>query len=478
MAQASTGMDSGQEAGSLPIVVLVHGGPGMDDSYFQPLKDALATSCEPVEPLVLMRPQYVPTKNVWLTVGFKQLMRSSGKLYHEVVLGTDFYDPQLGWVTEDFKEGPFDGCGVGDDEFSWAADGQRHRKWHKGEDAEALWPRDWRAGDVIGFAVDIEGGCMRFSINGEWVDSAEIMFDALGLSLFPALSMGGFFKIVVHNSAWSFAPPSLDYVAWGVTGVIERPVPAPFRYVSRVFHANSIDDMVEDLASLVLSQRLGVEQGFIFLLGHSFGGSVVLELMSVARAATNSKVAAARSRISGLVLVAWTYDCDFTSFVHSSLQGLQVKDSQGMVPTFKQIVMRLALLVQSTCCCKRGGTREAIVAEASALFPPHSLELGRQTLAAITYNETTRCCIHPYLMSHCLHSTLAGLQCPVLSVAGSLDRRLPLAYIERGVSMLPPQYARHVVIPDAGHFPFVEDPVKFNDLLFAFVQQATRLIKS
>ena len=43
------------------------------------------------------------------------------------------------------------GEGVGDDAHSWAVDGTRQNKWHKGGKA---WRCKWQIGDVIGLACD------------------------------------------------------------------------------------------------------------------------------------------------------------------------------------------------------------------------------------------------------------------------------------------------------------------------------------
>merc|ERR1712190_258371 len=108
----------------------------------------------------------------WFTVGAKKLLRDSGRFYYEVKLFSDMYFPQLGWLNEEFQEEKGDdNHGVGDDEYGWATDGLRHKFWHGGSQMDAAWPRTWKGGDVIGLAVDIDAGNMRFSLNGEWVDS-------------------------------------------------------------------------------------------------------------------------------------------------------------------------------------------------------------------------------------------------------------------------------------------------------------------
>eukprot|EP00928_Gymnodinium_smaydae_P027558 TRINITY_DN21282_c0_g1_i2.p1 TRINITY_DN21282_c0_g1~~TRINITY_DN21282_c0_g1_i2.p1 ORF type:complete len:345 (+),score=66.11 TRINITY_DN21282_c0_g1_i2:99-1037(+) len=135
--------------------------------------------------LVPLRPQQVPPglpEESWLTAGAPALARSSGKYYHEVVIGRGMCsgEPQVGWLTEEFVPGPFDGDGVGDDACGWAADGVRCAAWHDGPAGDAPWPRRWRDGDVVGCAVDIDEGRMSFSLCGDWAAGLEMHFDARG----------------------------------------------------------------------------------------------------------------------------------------------------------------------------------------------------------------------------------------------------------------------------------------------------------
>merc|ERR1712150_24493 len=161
-----------------------------------------------------IRPQSIPDRKTWLTAGAKGLLKGNGRFYHEVWLGDDFRGPQLGWLTEQFVEGDYTGEGVGDDEHGWAADGQRHMRWHCGGTPGVRWPRDWCSGDVIGCALDIEVGIMKFSLAGEWVENAEMRFSTGGHSYFPAVSIEGLFEMHIPRETWQFAPPDDGYEAW------------------------------------------------------------------------------------------------------------------------------------------------------------------------------------------------------------------------------------------------------------------------
>jgi len=176
-----------------------------------------------------IRPQHAPDFGTWFTCGIKDVMQSSGRFYHEVKLGFDGPEgyPQLGWLSEEFTE--TDGQenkGVGDDEHGWATDGVRHRFWH-GDYKDVPWPKAWKGGDIIGLAIDMEAGRMCFSLNGEWIESVGQEFELGGRSLYPALSMGGFFTIHISSDTWKYAPPSEDYSAWSSSaGLLTRPPPS------------------------------------------------------------------------------------------------------------------------------------------------------------------------------------------------------------------------------------------------------------
>lgn len=80
---------------------------------------------------------------------------------------------QIGWVQPGFKCKPWSGDGVGDDTNSWAMDGSRLQKWHKGSCAPygRLWGTNgfqrWKAGDIIGCVYDADKGEISFFWNGQ-----------------------------------------------------------------------------------------------------------------------------------------------------------------------------------------------------------------------------------------------------------------------------------------------------------------------
>ncbi len=77
---------------------------------------------------------------------------------------------QFGLCTDGFEARQIpDGDGVGDDAKSWAVDGIRQLKWHKG--SVGPYGSSWSVGDVIGFALDMRtsrAAIMSVSVNGSF----------------------------------------------------------------------------------------------------------------------------------------------------------------------------------------------------------------------------------------------------------------------------------------------------------------------
>ena len=86
-----------------------------------------ANILEPLRPFVY---DYRCANNLslWLTVGAPTLKANSGKFYYEVKLGRDVLQPQIGWALDSFSGAErWTGSGVGDDQHSWGADGERQQ---------------------------------------------------------------------------------------------------------------------------------------------------------------------------------------------------------------------------------------------------------------------------------------------------------------------------------------------------------------
>ena len=141
--------------------------------------------------------------------------------YYEVeILHTAASNTQFGFCSLEWpaKKGPSDD-GVGDDGPSWGVDGDRVLKWHKGENVP--FGGQWRAGDVVGLACDLQAGSRRMlvSLNGDFNPPYGAVFDlpAAGLEggLCPALTAdSGLYRCNLGGGLpFRHAPPSTEYRA-------------------------------------------------------------------------------------------------------------------------------------------------------------------------------------------------------------------------------------------------------------------------
>lgn len=104
------------------------------------------------------------TKRGFPSVVLAGVALQRGRWYYEATIVQPGIG-QIGWGDLVFVGASSDGHGVGDDKHSWAYDGRRVLVWYKGS---RPWGSPWKAGDVVGAAVDVDARMLRFSLNGDW----------------------------------------------------------------------------------------------------------------------------------------------------------------------------------------------------------------------------------------------------------------------------------------------------------------------
>jgi hypothetical protein len=106
---------------------------------------------------------------------------------------------------------------VGDDEHSWAVDGQNQCAEHKGE--SKAYDCTWKTGDVVGLACDLDGMQVLVSVNGSFAPPNGLVFelaphDVHG-GLFAAFSgIKGELRYNLGQAPFKYAAPSSDYVGF------------------------------------------------------------------------------------------------------------------------------------------------------------------------------------------------------------------------------------------------------------------------
>ena len=123
--------------------------------------------------LKALNPSNPRSLDEWTTFGCPELARASGKFYYEMEFLSEFNNPQVGFLRTSAKPEEFGSKnGVGDTEEGWALNGQRQVFWHNGEHEPLEMDMPWEKGDVIGVAVDLDGGEMQWRSHGGSVTKA------------------------------------------------------------------------------------------------------------------------------------------------------------------------------------------------------------------------------------------------------------------------------------------------------------------
>jgi len=137
---------------------------------------------------------------------------TGGKFYYELTCLDIEPVPQIGWYTEGFQasDNP-NGEGIGDDKFSWGADGVRQIKWHNGS---AKFGSEWKEGSVVGFAVDMQAKTISFSVDGSWEAPNGLAFENVEAEwIAPGLTSSGTYQVNFGDRPFKHAAPDESYVS-------------------------------------------------------------------------------------------------------------------------------------------------------------------------------------------------------------------------------------------------------------------------
>ena len=172
---------------------------------------------------------------VFATVGLRECALKDGKWYYEITILADCFDcPQFGWALSGFD--PTSDVGCGDDDSSYACDGDRGLLWGPGADwsTERRFFPDarWKVGDVVGCALDLDCREIRFSVNGVYDGEEPSFCDIVDVSdaagYFPALTMcAGQVSVNFGARAFQHRPDGYVAVDRAADPAAEPPPPAP-----------------------------------------------------------------------------------------------------------------------------------------------------------------------------------------------------------------------------------------------------------
>ena len=144
------------------------------------------------------------------------------KGYYELEIVEVTSYPQFGFASAAFKSMlGATSDGVGNNSASWAVDGVRKLKWHKGRTQTQAFECTWQAGDVVGLACDLVNMRILVSLNGSFDPPNGVVFelasnDGVQDGLFAAFNCGSGRVLCNLGRARPFrhAPPGDDFKAF------------------------------------------------------------------------------------------------------------------------------------------------------------------------------------------------------------------------------------------------------------------------
>ena len=152
------------------------------------------------------------------TVRAKHLCPPGAKGYYELEIVEVDSAPQFGFASAAFeRDRGKTGTSVGDDEASWAVDGRRQSLWHG--NSQQKYPCEWKTGDVVGLAIDLEAMQVLVSVNGSFDAPNGLVFEldagAAEGGLFPAFSgASGTVRCNLGGRPFRHFPPSPAFRAF------------------------------------------------------------------------------------------------------------------------------------------------------------------------------------------------------------------------------------------------------------------------
>ncbi|XP_006812624.1 RING finger and SPRY domain-containing protein 1-like [Saccoglossus kowalevskii] len=145
---------------------------------------------------------------------------NSGVWYYEVTIITPGV-MQIGWATKESKFLNHEGYGIGDDSFSFSYDGCRQLYWFCAESRKHSHPI-WKAGDVVGFLLDLEKKEMIFSLNGHCLPPENQLFVSASSEFFAAASFMSFQQCEFNFGMKPFRyPPSVPFDSFNDHAVLK-----------------------------------------------------------------------------------------------------------------------------------------------------------------------------------------------------------------------------------------------------------------
>ena len=214
----------------------------------------------------------------------------------------------------------------------------------------------------------------------------------------------------------------------------------------------TMDDLVEDLDGI--RQAFGLEK--MNLMGHSWGGLVSMfyaikypgRLRSLILSNSTPASSALRDRSFGMMAQKTSRDDSLAESQIAQTDSFKKRDPSAMAKYFRLLF--------------RGSFRDKRFAD-SLTLEFDSTYASKSAMVQQLYNDTR-------IQTYDIHRRLNAVTCPTLIIAGADDAAAPEANEQIHESIRGSQY---VILPDCGHFPFIEAGEKFFPLVRNFLKTAT-----
>ena len=192
---------------------------------------------------------------------------------------------------------------------------------------------------------------------------------------------------------------------------------------------------------------LGIEQAI--MVGHSLGGGIALEFAYLFP-----------ERVLGLVLVA---SGGLGSEVNVLLRAPTLPGAGWVLP-----VLASGFARRQGNTLARGLRLVGVKGSTDVAEAWHGFEQLTDSDSRRAFLATIRAVVGPDGQRVSATELLPGIPVPVLLVWGDRDRMIPLAHAQAAVGQLPD--ARLVVFEQAGHFPHLDQPERFAELMGEFTR--------
>jgi hypothetical protein len=154
-----------------------------------------------------------------ITLRSRQRCPMGSKGYYELeILEFDGWYPVYGFASASFQSvRGASGGRVGDDEHSWAVDGENQYAKHKR--SSKPYECKWTTGDVVGLACDLDGMQVLVSVNGSFAPPNGLVFElaphAVHGGLFAAFTTFlGELRYNLGQTTFKYAAPSSEFVGF------------------------------------------------------------------------------------------------------------------------------------------------------------------------------------------------------------------------------------------------------------------------